>query len=48
MKEDEKGMFTFTKDKGCTIIVYAIGNEEIKGKNKKNGYKKIDSDHHQV
>lgn len=33
---DEKGEYTFTGGKGCTIIDYALGDKEGQGENRKN------------
>lgn len=44
---DEEGEFTFTGGRGCTVIDYVIGDEEVRGKvrSMKVG-DRIDSDHH--
>lgn len=43
---DEEGKFTFTGGKGCTVIDYVIGDEEVRGKigSMKIG-DRVDSDH---
>lgn len=49
MSGDKKGEFTFTGGKGCTVIDYLIGNEDVKGRIKRMRIgDRIDSDHHSV
>lgn len=49
MSGDKKGEFTFTGSKGCTVIDYLIGDEDVKGRIKRMRIgDRIDSDHHSV
>lgn len=49
VKGDKEREFTFTGDKGCTVIDYVMGNEEVRGKVRELRVgDKIDSDHHPI
>lgn len=49
VKGDEEGEYTFTGEKGCTVIDYIIGEGEVKDRVERMKVgDKIDSDHHPV